>query len=109
MITCVAVRLKDIRRISARACVAVDFEGNEAILPLSTVYGPYVINGELKPDTYWVAKWILEKKNLKYNSKNTVQFLDCERDNLVNEEFIIEHVPEPKEPVIIEPENDLLR
>ena len=64
---CCSVRLQSLVSISDKAYKATAFDGSEAVLPKSQVFGPdYEIS---KSDAYWIASWILEKKELQYSGK----------------------------------------
>lgn len=66
-ILCVSVRLQSMYRISDKAFKAIDFNGNEDILPASQVFGPdYDV---VKSEAWWVAKWILSKKKITWTDK----------------------------------------
>lgn len=64
---CYSVRLKSLTEISNLALRAADFSGNKCILPKSTVFG--IDYDVIKSDAYWIAAWILEKKELQYSIK----------------------------------------
>lgn len=62
---CYSVRLKELTRISGAAFKAVGFDGSEAIIPASQIFGRDL---ELsKTDAYWISAWILEKRELTYS------------------------------------------
>lgn len=69
---CLSVRLESLVSISEKAYKARSFDGSEDILPKSCVFGQdYEVQ---KSDAYWVAAWILEKKNLQYSHKKSSWF-----------------------------------
>lgn len=58
--------------ISPRAYKAVGFDGSEAIIPKSQVFG---LDVEVsKSDAWWIAAWILEQKSLQYSAKKVAWF-----------------------------------
>lgn len=64
---CYSVRLQSLVSISDKAYKATAFDGSEAILPKSQVFGrDYDVQ---KSEAYWISAWILEKKQLQYSSK----------------------------------------
>lgn len=69
---CLSVRLESLVSISEKAYKARSFDGSEDILPKSCVFGQdYDVQ---KSDAYWIAAWILEKKNLQYSHKKSAWF-----------------------------------
>ena len=64
---CYSVRLKSITPITPKAYRAVGFDGSEAVLPASQVYGPDF--DVQKSEAYWISAWILERKELQYSHK----------------------------------------
>lgn len=71
---CVSVRLKSLTEISNKAYKAVDFNGNEDIIPVSCVFG-YDLEVR-KSDAFWISMWIMEKKNLSFSPTKTAWFED---------------------------------
>lgn len=69
---CYSVRLKEFDRISEKAYKAVSFDGKEAIIPASQVFGQD--NGVQKSQAIWISAWILEKKELQYSTKKVGWF-----------------------------------
>jgi hypothetical protein len=71
---CCSVRLDMLCEISEKAYKATAFDGSEDIIPKSCVFGrDYDVH---KSDAYWIAEWILAKKNLQYSCKKTAWFDD---------------------------------
>lgn len=71
---CYSVRLESLVRISDKAYKATAFDGSEAILPKSMVFGN---DSEVqKSDAYWIAAFILEKEDcqLQYSTKKVKWF-----------------------------------
>ncbi len=66
-VLCYSVRLQSLVSISDKAYVATSFDGSKDVLPKSQVFGQdYDVQ---KSDAYWIAAWILEKKNIQYSGK----------------------------------------
>jgi len=91
---CYSVIFKELYAISPKACKAVCFDGSSDILPKSTIFGPDNIRSD--KNAWWVAEWILEKKNLTYSKKIQHYF---EEGRMLEYEEIINHIPVKKEPV----------
>lgn len=71
-ILCYSVRLESLTSISEKAYLATAFDGSEAILPKSHVFGQdYSVN---KSDAYWISEWILKQKELQYSGKKEAWF-----------------------------------
>ena len=94
MTKCVSVRLDSLVSISDKAYKAVDFAGNEAIIPKSQVLArDYEV---VKSDAWWISAWIMQQKNLQCSSKKTAWF--DEKGNM--QRVVIRHYkPEKKSPV----------
>jgi hypothetical protein len=90
-IKCYSVRLKSLRSISEKCYIATAFDGSEALIPKSQVYG---FDDDVKnSDAYWISAWILEQKDIQFSTKKKSFF-----DKKVNESDIeiIRHIPEQK-------------
>lgn len=96
-ILCVSVRLESLVQISPKAYKARDFQGNEAFIPVSQVFGQdYEVQ---KSSAYWIAEWCMKKKNLVYSDKKTSWF-NYSTSKRIRKIEIERHVPEkinPKE------------
>lgn len=71
---CYSVRLQSLVSISCKAFKAVAFDGSEAIIPKSMVFGQDL---EVeKCNAFWIASFILEKEECKiqYSSKKVKWF-----------------------------------
>lgn len=90
---CVSVRLESLFSISEKAYKAVAFDGSEAIIPKSQVFGrDYDV---IKSEAWWISAWILEKKELQYSDKKRAWFDNESRERLPD--IIVEkHTPERK-------------
>ena len=93
---CYSVRLKSLTDISPLAYKATAFDGSEAIIPKSQVFGQ---DWETqKSEAYWIAAWILEKKDLQYSCKKEAWF-DAETGRMLPTYTITKHIPEKVSPV----------
>jgi hypothetical protein len=69
---CYSVRLSSLTSISEKAYKAEAFDGSEAIIPKSQVFGQdYDVQ---KSEAYWISAWILEQKTLQYSAKKEAWF-----------------------------------
>lgn len=69
---CYSVRLESLTRISPKCYKAVAFDGSEALIPKKCVFGQdYEV---AKSNAYWIAEWILKKRDLQYSSKKVKWF-----------------------------------
>ncbi len=63
----ISVRLQSLVSISPKAYVATAFDGSEAIIPKSQVFGrDYAVE---KSDAYWISEWILGQKSLQHSKR----------------------------------------
>jgi len=90
-VECVSVRLESLYSISEKAYKAVAFDGSEAIIPKSQVFGrDYDV---IKSEAWWISAWILEKKELQYSRKKCAWFDNESRERLPD--IVVEkHKPE---------------
>jgi hypothetical protein len=97
-IKCYSVRLQSLRSISDKAYVAKSFDGSEAIIPKSQVFGvDYDVN---KSDAFWVSAWILEKKELQYSTKKQGWYNpDTRRVEPATHTIIERHIPDEVKPI----------
>lgn len=64
---CYSVRLQSLTSISSKCFKAKGFDGSEALIPKSQVFGSdYDVQ---KSEAYWISAWILEKKEIQYSTK----------------------------------------
>lgn len=69
---CYSVRLASLVPISGKAYKASAFDGSEAIIPKSQVFGQdYDV---IRSEAYWISVWILEQKNLQYSTKKVAWY-----------------------------------
>ena len=90
-IKCYSVRLECLSEISDMALKAIDFNGNEDIIPSSQFFGVDYDVG--KSNTYWISAWILDKKCLTYSDKK-VRFFDKDTGRMLPTITIEHHTPE---------------
>jgi hypothetical protein len=91
---CYSVRLSSLTSISEKAYKAEAFDGSEAIIPKSQVFGQdYDVQ---KSDAYWVSAWILEQKSLQYSAKKEAWF-DKSTGKMLPSYSVKKHTPELKE------------
>ena len=69
---CISVRLQSLVSISDKCYKAVAFDGSEALIPKSQVYGQdWDVQ---KSEAYWISEWILSKINIQYSGKKWTIF-----------------------------------
>lgn len=69
---CISVRLQSMVRITDKAYKATAYDGSEAIIPSSQVFGQdYDVQ---KSEAWWISEWILRKKDLQYSGKKVAWF-----------------------------------
>lgn len=89
-IKCLSVKLESLVRISDKAYSAKAFDGSEAIIPISQIFGQDF--GVNKSDAYWISEWILRKKSIQYNNKKEAWF-DSETRKMISAYTIEKHKP----------------
>lgn len=88
---CYSVRLESMTLVSPKCWKARAFDGSEAMIPASQVFGEdYEVQ---KSEAWWISAWILERKNLQYSTKKEAWF-DSETGEQLPTFTIIKHVPE---------------
>lgn len=93
---CVSVRLESLRRISDKAYLARSYDGSEDVIPASQVYGPdYDVT---KSEAWWIAEWILAKKNIQWSGKKSAWF-DSETKAKLPDYTVTEHKADRQAPV----------
>ena len=77
---CYSVRLSSLTRISDKCMCASAFDGSEALIPTSQIFGQdYSVS---KSEAYWISAWILGKKELQYSHKKEAWFDSVTRKEL---------------------------
>ena len=107
-IKCYSVRIKSLVSISDKAYRAKAFDGPEAIIPKSQVFGrDYDVQ---KSDAWWIASWFLEKDDvhLQCSFKKEAWF-DKDSGKMMPTYHIEKHKPEKIESKVVEPIKELQR
>lgn len=96
MARCISVRLESLVSISDKCYKATAFDGSEALIPKSQVYGQdYTVQ---KSEAYWISEWILSKNpQLQYSSKKWTIFTKGGKN--IGQIEITKHEPEKVAPV----------
>lgn len=103
---CYSVRLESMTPISSKCWKARAFDGSEALIPSSQVYGrDYDVQ---KSEAWWITAWILEKKDLQFSSKKEAWF-DSDSGQMLPTWKIEKHVPDQIEPKEIDADESLIR
>ena len=90
---CYSVRVKEMTRISDKAYLVKTYDGSEDIIPASQVFGhDYEV---AKSEAYWIAAWILPKKDIQWSDKKQAWF--DEHGNRLPDYTIERHHPEKVE------------
>jgi len=93
---CYSVRLESLISISDKAYKASSFDGKEAIIPKSQVFGQdYDVQ---KSDAYWISEWILKQKDLQYSSKKQAWF-DKDTGKMLPTYKVEKHEPKKLNPL----------
>ena len=106
IIKCYSVRLDCLVSISDRAYKAKAFDGSEALLPKSQVFGQDF--DVQKSDAWWISSWILEQKDIQHSNKKSAWF-DKDSGRMLPSYTIEKHKPERIEPAKTEPDGSLVR
>jgi len=99
---CYSVRLESLVSISDKAYKAIAFNGSEAIIPKSQVYGRDL--DMIKSEAYWITAWILEKKNLQYSTKKQAWFY-TDTGKRAPEITVTRHIPKKINKKVIHDKN----
>ena len=102
---CYLLKVESLISISDKAVKACCFDGSKDILPKSQIFGE-TYGGKSKG--YWVAAWILEKKNLQYSSKK-IKWYNPVTKKLTPHVEITKHIPDKIEPKENKPDATLIR
>jgi hypothetical protein len=103
---CYSVRLQCLASISEKCYRATAFDGSEALIPKSQVYGQD--HDVQKSDAYWITAWILDQKQLQHSNKK-VGYFDSITGKRLSDVTIEVHTPEPIEAKPIEADESLTR
>lgn len=93
---CFSVRLESLTSISDKAYKARSYDGSEDIIPKSCVFCKD--NDVQKSNAYWIAAWILPKKNIQYSTKKEAWF--DEKGKRLPEYSSVRHKPNQINPVL---------
>lgn len=95
-VKCYSVSLKSFTPISNKCYKAIDWQGNEALIPASQ----YLANDSdrTKSDCYWISEWILSKKNINYSRKKCA-WIDSETMQVHPNIEVVHHVPKEMKPI----------
>lgn len=94
-VLCYSVRLSSLTSISEKAVFATAFDGSEAVIPKSQLYGKdYSVQ---KSEAYWISEWILKQKDLQYSGKKQAWF-DKDTGKMLPTYTVVKHEPENIEP-----------
>lgn len=77
---CLSVRLSSLYEISDKCLMAIDFNGNEALIPKSQYFGRDM--DVQKSEAHWIGEWILKQKQLVYSIKKVAWF-DVDTRNML--------------------------
>ena len=94
-ILCTSIRVESLISISDKAFKVRSFDGREDIIPKSCVLGrDYEVQ---KSEAYWIAAWILNKKNILYSNKKQCWF--NENGEKIPTTTYERHLPTKEEPI----------
>lgn len=103
---CYSVRLESLVSISDKAYRATSFDGSSDIIPKSQVFGmDYDVQ---KSAAYWIASWVLEKKDIQYSNKKEAWF-DSDTGDMLPTYHIEHHTPIKKNPINNNIHNELIK
>lgn len=103
---CYSVRLESMTPISSKCWKARSFDGSEALIPDSQIFGRDW--DVIKSEAWWISAWILEKKNLQYSYKKEAWF-DKDTGKILPKITIKKHIPKPIEEIQSQLNQSLLR
>lgn len=90
-VKCYSVKFQSLVSISDKAVKIISFDGSEDIFPKSQIFGQdWDVQ---KSDAYWIAAWILEKKDIQYSSKKEAWF-NKETGKRLPSYTVKKHIPE---------------
>ncbi len=94
---CYSVKLQSMFSISEKCYKAIAFDGSEALIPTSQVYGKDPDNSREDVEAWWISKWILEQKPIQHSTKRHAFFDSETRKRLADGPLTTYqvHVPQP--------------
>ena len=109
-VMCLSVHLMQLSRITDKCYKAVAFDGSEALIPASCYFG-IDYGGSTRSPAYWIAEWILKKRNLQYSDKRKAVFKAGKLSwiPVKNTVETIRHIPEEIAPVDDNTIDDLIK
>lgn len=105
-VKCYSVKLESLIRISDKAYKANAFDGSEAIIPVSQVFGED--HSVQKSQAYWISAWILSKKSIQYSGKKSAMY-DTDTRRFTTTVTVERHTPKRKEAIQSNEINELKR
>lgn len=102
---CYSVRLQSLVSISPKCYKATAFDGSEALIPKSQVYGQdWDVS---KSEAYWISEWILDRVNIQHSRKKWTIFTKDGRN--VGQIKFEHHIPKKLDPKTIKHDETLTR
>lgn len=93
-VKCISVRLKEMKRVSSKAYMAVAFDGSSCFIPASQVIArDFTVE---KCEAWWITEWILQQKGIQYSTKKSAWF-DKDTGVQMPSISVFRHFPEHKE------------
>lgn len=90
---CCSVRVAELKSISEKAVKITCHDGTSDIFPKSGIFGQdFEVQ---KCEAYWIALWLLEKKNITYSTKKQAW---CDGEGRHHQISILKHIPQEIEP-----------
>lgn len=102
---CYSIRLQGLIRISEKCYRAIAFDGSEALIPKSQVFGPDY--GVQKSEAYWITEWILDRVDIQHSRKKWTTFTKSGEN--IGQITIEHHIPEVLDPTTIKHNEALKR
>jgi hypothetical protein len=92
-----SVRLKNLTQITPKCHKAIDWQGNEYLIPDSQYFGrDYDV---IKSDAFWIAAWIIDKEDCGLMVSTKKEGWYNPNTGIVNPPMIVHHhIPERIEP-----------
>ena len=101
-VLCYSVRVESLVSISDKAVKISSFDGSEDIFPKSQIFEQdWDVQ---KTDAFWIAAWILEKKNIQYSSKKEAWF-DKDTGKRLPSYTVTKHIPKKINKKVIHDKN----
>jgi hypothetical protein len=107
-IKCYSVKLQSLCSISEKCYKAKSYDGREALIPKSQVFG--YDEDVQKSEAYWISEWILKQKDIQYSTKKVGWFNSD--TNKIEQNFHItikKHIPKKVYNIEVKPDEELIR